>query len=108
MKLLLDESIPRQLAAHFPEKFEIRTVPQMGWAGKKNGELMSLAARESFVALVTADQGIEYQQNLKSLPLAIVVLTAHRTRVVDLAPLIPRVVELIDEVLEKRVHRIDA
>jgi hypothetical protein len=44
MRVLLDECLPRKLkndlAGH-----DVRTVPDMGWAGKKNGELLQLAAR---------------------------------------------------------------
>lgn len=43
MKVLLDECLPRRLADHLAE-FEVMTVPQAGWAGKRNGELLMLAA----------------------------------------------------------------
>jgi hypothetical protein len=39
MKLLLDECLPRKLKNHIPGH-ECRTVPECGWAGKKNGELL--------------------------------------------------------------------
>ena len=32
MRLLLDESVPRRLETAFPAAYEVRTVPQMGWA----------------------------------------------------------------------------
>ena len=51
MKLLLDEQVPRQLAALFPDEFEVRTVQQMGWAGTKNGQLLQLASEHQFVAM---------------------------------------------------------
>ena len=46
MRLLLDESVPRRrrLGTAFPAAYEVRTVPQMGWAGTGNGELLRLAA----------------------------------------------------------------
>ena len=44
MKLLLDESIPRQLLSDFPETLEVTTVQKMGGAGTKNGVLLGLAA----------------------------------------------------------------
>ena len=72
MRLLLDESLPRglkrDLAAH-----EVVTVPEQGWAGKDNGELLGLADKQ-FDVFVTADQGIEYQQNLAGFGLAVVTL----------------------------------
>ena len=39
MKLLLDESVDRDIAACFPDRFEIKTVTEMGWSGTDNGEL---------------------------------------------------------------------
>jgi hypothetical protein len=39
---LLDECVDRRLARDI-EGREVKTVPQMGWAGIKNGELMRLA-----------------------------------------------------------------
>lgn len=62
MRILLDESWPRPLARLLPDH-EVRTVGAMGWAGKRNGELLRLAAAE-FDALLTADQNLEHQQNL--------------------------------------------
>jgi predicted nuclease of predicted toxin-antitoxin system len=41
MKLLLDENLPKRLKVDLME-FEVSTVSDNGWAGKKNGELMKL------------------------------------------------------------------
>jgi predicted nuclease of predicted toxin-antitoxin system len=95
MKLLLDESIPRQLARFFPGTFEVHTVVQMGWGGTSNGALLQLGADHGFEAFVTADRGIAHQQNPSNLPLIVVVMVAGRTRVQELQPLVPRVVELL-------------
>lgn len=106
MKLLLDESIPRKLAQHFPAEVEVRTVPQMDWAGVGNGRLLQLAASAGFNALITADKGIAYQQSSASLPLSVVVLRSYRTRLQDLSPLIPRVVELLESRSEVGVYSV--
>jgi predicted nuclease of predicted toxin-antitoxin system len=106
MKLLLDESLPRQLVEHFPDQFEISTVQRMGWAGSKNGDLLRLAAGYGFDALITADQGIEHQQNLERLPIPVVVMIAHRTRVQELHLLIDRVVNLVAGDLQRRVYHV--
>ena len=45
---------------------EVKTVPECGWKGAKNGELLALAAGR-YDAFLTVDAGIEYQQNLGSL-----------------------------------------
>jgi predicted nuclease of predicted toxin-antitoxin system len=39
MKILLDESLPRRLKKDLTGH-AVRTVPEMGWQGKKNGELI--------------------------------------------------------------------
>ena len=53
MRLLLDESLPRKLKARLAPH-EVRTVPEMGWAGKTNGVLLRLAEQE-FDVFLTAD-----------------------------------------------------
>ena len=106
MKLLLDESIPYPLISSFPPAFQVRTVRHMGWAGGNNGDLLRLAAEHGFDALVTADQGIEYQQNLNNLPLPIVIMVAHRTRVQELRPLVSQVVAIANGDLRRIVYRV--
>lgn len=106
MKLLLDESVPRLLGDRFPTRFEIYTVQQMRWTGRSNGDLLRLAADHDFAAFITADQGIEYQQNLKTLAIPVVVLIAHPTRYQELYPLIPRVVEIVSKNPKKLIYRV--
>lgn len=106
MKLLLDESVPKPLARYFPETLEVRTVQQMGWAGCNNGDLLKRAAAHGFAALITADQGIEYQQNLATLPIAVLVLIAARTRLQELRALVPQVLDIVAGIVETRVYRI--
>jgi len=74
MRILLDESLRRRLRSAFPGH-EIATVAEAGWSGLSNGELLQLAA-ERFDLFVTADQNLQHQQNLRSLPLSIAVLAA--------------------------------
>jgi len=106
LKLLLDESAPRRLAASFPDAVDVRTVPQMGWAGSTNGELLRLASGGGFDALVTVDRGFEYQQNLSSLPIAVVILVAARNRLQELEPLVPGVVEVLSGQLLPGIYRV--
>ena len=94
MRLLLDESLPRGLKRHL-SAHEVATVPEQGWAGKSNGELLRLA-EEEFDAFLTADQNVEFQQNLRAYKLAVVVLAAQTTRLEDLEPLIPVVLSALE------------
>jgi len=58
MKTLLDECIDRKLAREFPGN-EVKTVPQMGWAGVKNGQLLALAQAE-FDIFITVDRNLSF------------------------------------------------
>jgi hypothetical protein len=62
----------------------------MGWAGVENGDLLSRAASADFDALITKDEGLEFELNLASLPIAVVVLHAPSNKLVDIRPLYRR------------------
>lgn len=72
--MLLDECVPRRLRRELPGH-DVRTVTEMGWSGIKNGPLLRRAGQE-FDVFLTVDQGVEYQQNLLGLDLAIIVMVA--------------------------------
>lgn len=93
MKLLLDECIDRKLAREFPG-YEVKTVPQMGWAGVKNGQLLALAEAE-FDVFITVDRNLSFQQNLPQFNIAVIVLQASSNRLADLKPLAPRVLDIL-------------
>lgn len=108
MRVLLDESMPRRLASSFPRSFEIRTVQQIGWTGCGNGELLRLAVDHGFDAIITVDQGFEYQQNVADLPIPVVIMIARRTRLQELRPLVGEVIAVLTGDLERRVYRVVA
>ena len=108
MRLLLDESVPRRLGLRFPATYDVRTVPEMGWAGTGNGALLRLAAEHGLDALVTVDRGIAYQQNLDALPVPVVVLRAVRNRLEELEPLVPKVSRILSDALRKQIYFVSA
>ena len=87
MRLLLDESVPAKLRRALPSH-AVRTAVEMGWSGVKNGKLLALAATE-FDAFITVDKNLPFQQNLKTLPVAVVVLDAVSNELLNLLPLVP-------------------
>ena len=89
MRILLDECIDRRLARDLVGH-EVKTVPQMGWAGIKNGELLALAATE-FEVFVTVDRNLSFEQNLPRFEIAVLVLKAPSNRLKDLQPLVPQI-----------------
>ncbi len=86
MKLLLDESLPRDLRLHL-QGHQVATVPERGWASKTNGELLQLAS-EQFDVFVTADQNLEYQQRVSTFEIGVAVLAGRSNRLEDLLPLV--------------------
>jgi hypothetical protein len=94
VRILLDECLPRRLKAHLAPH-DVRTVPEMGWAGRRNGELLVLAA-EHFQVFLTIDRGLVYQQNIKQAGVAVVALAATSNRFESLLPLLPEVLDVIE------------
>jgi hypothetical protein len=86
--------------------YEIRTVVEMGWSGKKNGELLRLMSQENFTILLTTDQNLRYQQNLQQAGVAVVVLVAFSNKLSDLLPLIPNARSILDVVAPGEVIEI--
>ena len=97
MRVLLDESLPRQLAREIAGH-DVRTVVQQRWTGSKNGWLLRAAKEAGFEVLLTADQSLEYQQNVVRAGLGVVVLKAVSNRIQDLLPLVPRLLEVLPTV----------
>ena len=85
MKVLLDHCVPRPLRRHLPGH-SVKTAYQMGWALVKNGDLIR-AAEAEFDVMISSDQSLRYQQNLKTRRLALIILpTNHLPTVLELAP----------------------
>ena len=89
MRVLLDESVPRQLAPLLTG-YSVSTVSREGWAGLDNGQLLDRAAQH-FDVLVTGDQSLQYQQNLARRHLGVVVIVAPDNRVETITSLSPKV-----------------
>jgi hypothetical protein len=88
---------PRRLKRHLPEH-DTSTVQEMGWSGTKNGALLKLAEL-LFEGFITLDRNLQYQQNLASRTIAIVVvLRAKSNRMDDLEPLIPGLKQALETI----------
>jgi hypothetical protein len=107
MRILLDEYVPKPLKRQL-SNYQVCTVVKMRWAGKKNGELLKLMQNEGFSVLLTADQNLRYQQNLKQVEISIIVMIASSNRLEDLFPLIPNVRNAIDNIVIGEIIEINA
>ena len=98
MNVLVDECAPRALKTFLLKHgFECKTVQEVGWAGKQNGELLGLA-ETTFDALVTVDANLRYQQNLAGRKIAMVVLQSSSNRLDHLRQFFPACVELLNRI----------
>ena len=86
----------------------MRTVPQMGWAGSTNGELLRRASASGFDALITVDRGFEFQQDSNSLPMAVVIAIAARSRLQDLQHLVAGIVAVLSKDLQHRIYKVSS
>ena len=105
MRALLDECVPRRLKRELVGH-DVKTAPEMGWASKKNGDLLALAASQ-FDVFLTSDRNLSHQQNLAALDIAVIVLIAASNRIDDLRPLIPRVLEVVATVQRGTVTAVE-
>jgi hypothetical protein len=64
------------------------------------------AAADGFSVFLTADQGIEFQQNLRGLSVGVVVVAARSNRMEHLQPLVPAVLDALEKVQKGEVFRV--
>jgi len=105
MKLLLDENLPRKLKNDFRE-FEIYTVSDKLWNGKKNGELLQIMIEERFDVLLSFDKNLQHQQNFNKYPIAVFLLDAEDNTYLTLQKLVYCVKELLQQPLKMGVTEI--
>ena len=105
MKVLLDECIPRKFKRSLPGH-ECETVPEAGFAGKTNGELISIAEESGFEVLVTVDKGLAHEPNMAGRKIAIIIVRAKSNRLADLLPHAGACVTHISSVRHGQIVRI--
>ena len=104
MRILLDESVPTRIGALLSGHTTV-SVQRRGWAGIKNGKLLALAGSE-FDVLLTADKGMEYQQNLSALPVSILVVLARSNRMEHLSLAVPLILETLPQMTPRTLRKI--
>jgi hypothetical protein len=104
VKILLDECVDRRLAKDI-EGHEVVTVPQAGWAGVRNGDLLG-RAQHNFDIFVTVDRNLSFQQSLARFTIAVIVLEAPTNRLQDLRPLVPQLLRILPAAPKGQVSRV--
>ena len=86
------KKLKRELPGH-----EVMTVPEAGWASKKNGELLRLMTGQ-FEVFITIDGNLQYQQKLKEMTVAFVLLISVNNKFENLKPLMPLVLKSLETI----------
>jgi hypothetical protein len=73
MNVLFDQGTPVPIRP-FLTRHAIATVYERRWHQLKNGDLIRMAEQNGFDVLLTTDQNLKYQQNLRARNIAVVVL----------------------------------
>lgn len=105
MRLLLDECVPRPLKRDLTGH-DVQHVVDLGWSSRRNGELLKLMVAERFEALLTVDQHIEFQQNVRASGIGVVVVLARTNRLKELRPLVPQMLEALAKVTAGELIRV--
>lgn len=80
MKILIDESLPRQIKQMLMGH-EADTVQEVGWGGIQNGDLIA-KAESIYSVFLTADKNLRYQQNMVGRTLALIIFPTNKLSVV--------------------------
>ena len=101
----MDECLPKKLKRLLPGH-EVWTVVEKGWAGKRNGDLLTLAQRE-FDVLLTVDRNLRFQQRVARFEIGVIVLTAPNNTLEALQPLVPAVLQSLENLENGQVLELE-
>jgi len=86
---------------------DCQTARYAGLAGLKNGELLTAAETARFDVFLTADQGIEYQQNLTGRNIAIIIFRTKSNRLRNLLPHAPACLAHLESIQPGQIVKIE-
>lgn len=105
MKILLDENIPAKVKFDFGDENIVLTVRDMGWLGKKNGELLGLAVFNDFEVFITLDKNLKSQQNLNKFPITFILLLARDNKHQTIQLFIKEIKNLLSKIIFQRLMK---
>lgn len=97
MRLLLDECVDERLRHRFTGH-DCQTARYAGYAGLKNGDLLTAAEAAGFEVIVTTDQGMAAEQNLRRWRVSLVILCGETNRLGDLERLVPAALRAMEAI----------
>ena len=104
MRVLLDECLPHRLKSAITGH-EVSTVPEMGWAGFLDRDILEAAAAH-FDAFITVDRAISGRSSGPLPAIAVIALVAPSNLLSDLLALIPKIREVLETIRPGQVIRV--
>jgi predicted nuclease of predicted toxin-antitoxin system len=95
MRVLLDNNVNHRFGSLLIGH-EVIHARALGWAELFNGDLISEAEAAGFQVMITADKQMQYQQNLRTRNISIIVLNSLMIVLADISHLAPQVQEILD------------
>jgi hypothetical protein len=92
MLVLFDQGTPVGIRQYLRDH-TVRTAAEQGWSALLNGQLLRAAEEAGFDVLLTTDNSLHFQQNLKGRKLAVVVLNKNRWKLIR--PMLPQIVSAV-------------
>ncbi len=102
MRILLDECVDERLR-HLFQKHDCQSARFAGFAGLKNGALLSAAEAAGFDVIVTVDQHIPEQQSLANRQISPLILRGRTNRLSDLTVLVPAALDALGSLARGQV-----
>lgn len=84
---------------------EVKTVQQVGWTGKTNGELLRVMQGQ-FEVFITIDSNLLSQQKLTNLAIGLIVLHARSNKFEDVEPLVPKILQTLSSIKTGQIVKI--
>jgi hypothetical protein len=106
VRVLVDGNLPGDFAQYL-KGYQAESVHSLGWSDLSNGDLLRVASGK-FDALVTLDQNLPFQQNLRAFDIAIVLIRARSNRLIDHEPLVPELLITLAKAPRGEVTRVGA
>lgn len=100
MKILIDENLPKQIKNDLIG-FDVFSVREMKWNGRKNGELLASMQEFGFGTLITFDKNLQFQHNLTKYQITVFVIDTHTNRYSDIAPHLPEIIEYLTSSIQE-------
>ena len=106
MRILLDECVHAGVRAAFPNH-AVRTIVEVGWAGRKDKEFLPDAER-AFDVFVTIDRKIERENDLARFRLGFVIVRVKSNVITSWMPIFDQVLDAAETVKPGEIIHVSA